>query len=401
MNKYFFWIVAVISVPAFFGCVEDSEKSIHEIKSTTPQKIDFISIPREVPEQEVRTLSIGTVAPYFSLPGVDGYQYSLDNFDNSPVLVIIFTCNHCPTSQAYEDRIISLVKDYKDRNVQFVAISPNSVNALILEDLGYSDLGDSFEEMKVRALERKYNFPYLYDGDTQETTLKYGPTATPHAFIFNSDRKLRYHGRLDDTEKPGSTQANDLRSSIDAVLLGVDILEPVKETFGCPVKWSWQSRRAKQVNKDWEQMPISVNEIGRTEVARLFSNPSDRLVMINVWATWSGPSIIQYPAFIEMHRMYIGREFEFVSLSVDKLIHEEKVVNFLNDKKSSVRNYIYTGSDVSDLAKVVDLNWDGTLPYTIVLEPGGKIVYNKVGTINPLEVKKSIVDHPLIGRYYE
>ena len=120
------------------------------------------------------TLEIGSPAPDFQLPGVDGKTYSLDSFRDAEILVIVFTCNHCPTAQAYEARIKQLAADYKDKKVALVAISPNDPQALRLDELGFSDLGDSFEDMKIRAKDHGFNFPYLYDGETKKFR---GPTA--------------------------------------------------------------------------------------------------------------------------------------------------------------------------------------------------------------------------------
>ena len=169
---------------------------------------------------EPETLDIGTRAPDFILQGVDGKTYSLKDFKKASVLVIIFSCNHCPTAQAYEDRIIALAKDYKPKGVKVVMISPNNVNALNYSELGYSDMGDSFEEMKLRAADKGFNFPYLYDGDNQKTALAYGPVATPHCFVFDRDRILRYVGRIDGQEKPGTGRGEDIRNAVDAVLAG-------------------------------------------------------------------------------------------------------------------------------------------------------------------------------------
>src|SRR2546430_6810665 len=140
-------------------------------------------------------LKIGEKAPDFNLPGVDGKNYTLKDFADAKILVIIFTCNHCPTAQAYEQRIIKLNEDYKDKGVALVAISPNDPQAVRLDELGYTDLSDSFEEMKIRAKERGYKFPYLYDGETQATAKAYGVVATPHVYIFDQERMLRYVGR--------------------------------------------------------------------------------------------------------------------------------------------------------------------------------------------------------------
>ena len=138
-------------------------------KAARTKGINFIETQATHPEP--KTLEIGSKAPDFNLPGVDGKTYSLKDFDKASVLVVIFSCNHCPTAQAYEDRIISLANDYKSKRVDLVMISPNSVKALNYSELGYTDMGDSYEEMKLRAADKKFTFPYLYDGDDQKTAL--------------------------------------------------------------------------------------------------------------------------------------------------------------------------------------------------------------------------------------
>ena len=129
------------------------------------------------------TLEIGSPAPDFRLPGVAGKTYSLDTFRDAEILVVVFTCNHCPTAQAYENRIKQLVTDYKAKKVAVVVISPNDPKAVRLDELGYSDLSDGFEEMKRRAKDHGFNFPYLYDGEDQRVSRAYGPVATPHVFV--------------------------------------------------------------------------------------------------------------------------------------------------------------------------------------------------------------------------
>ncbi|MDB5148788.1 MAG: redoxin protein, partial [Mucilaginibacter sp.] len=171
------------------------------------------------PSGDHPTLAIGVAAPAFNLPGADGKAYTLNSFKNASVLVVIFTCNHCPTAQAYEDRIIQLTKDYSTKGVAVVAIMPNDPNAISLDELGYTDMSDSFAEMKKRAADKHYNFPYLYDGATQAVTKAYGPIATPHVFIFNKARKLCFSGRIDDVEKPTKTpNTQDTRNAINQLL---------------------------------------------------------------------------------------------------------------------------------------------------------------------------------------
>jgi len=143
-------------------------------------------------ESTVPTLELGATAPDFKLRGVDGKKYALKDFRKSPVLVVVFTCNHCPTAQYYEERLKKIVEDYKTKGVALVAISPNDPKSVRLDELGYTDLGDSFAEMRIRAKYKGFNFPYLYDGETEEVSRTYGPVATPHAFVFDRERKLRY-----------------------------------------------------------------------------------------------------------------------------------------------------------------------------------------------------------------
>ncbi len=132
---------------------------------------------------DVKTLETGAQAPDFSLKGVDGKWYTLKSFAGAKILAIIFTCNHCPTAQAYEDRMKSLTADYKAKGVTLVAVSPNYPKAVALDEMGYTDLGDSFEEMKLRAKQKEYNFPYLYDGDTEKMSKAYGPQAHQYEFF--------------------------------------------------------------------------------------------------------------------------------------------------------------------------------------------------------------------------
>ncbi len=390
----------VIFLFTFYACDKKDTSSDISSSAALEQSVKTDEVLIVPPKEEIKTLEILADAPDFSLPGIDGKTYSLNDFKEADVLVIIFTCNHCPTAQAYEDRIISIVNDYRDQKVRIVAISPNAPKSVLLEERGYSDMGDTFDEMKQRAKDKGYNFVYLYDGDTQQTSMKYGPVATPHAFVFDKNRKLKYTGRLDGTEKPGTANAEDLRNAIDAVLLGSEIIYPETKTFGCSVKWGWKMEWTDKVNKDWDAKPVGIEELDIAGVKNLMLNKSDKLVLVNIWATWCGPCVIEFPEFVNIHRMYMERDFEFVSLSADRIDYKDKALKFLTGKHAAMKNYIFSDSDIYKLIEAVDPEWDGSLPYTALLEPGGKIVYKKMGTIDPLELKKTIVDHPMIGRYY-
>ena len=357
--------------------------------------------PQAVAERPVKTLEIGSPAPDFNLPGVDGKFYSLADFKEAKALVIVFTCNHCPTAQAYEDRVKAVAAEYRSRGVALVAISPNSPLGLLYEELGYTDLNDDYEAMQQRAKNKQFDFPYLYDGDTQETSLQYGPVATPHAFVFDAQRKLVYQGRLDAIEKPGTGNAEDLRAALDAVLSGTLVANPVTKTFGCSTKWGWKLEYKDKAEQECRQRPVTLEKLDTAGVKKLVRNEdSGKLRLINVWATWCGPCVMEFPDFIVLQRMYGARDFEFVSLSADKPDKAPKALMFLQEKFAFNKNYIFNSEDKYALIEAVDPQWEGALPYTVLVEPGGKVVWKSMGTVNFAELKRAIVDHQLIGRYF-
>jgi len=347
------------------------------------------------------TLAIGSRAPSFSLKGVDGKTYTLASFNKYKILVIVFTCNHCPTAQAYEDRIIQLAKDYKTKSVAVVAINPNDPAAIRLDELGYTDLSDTYAEMKLRAARKKFNFPYLYDGSTQVTTRAYGPVATPHVFIFDKDRKLRYQGRIDDVEKPTKTPNTfDTRNALDELLQNKEVTVKTTKVFGCSIKWSEKKDWIKKGLQDWANEPVSLEPIDEAGVKALLSNNSGKLRLVNVWATWCGPCVVEFPEFVSMNRMYRGRDFEFVSICLDDMAKKDKALKFLKDKQASNKNYIFDIDNKYAFIEEINPKWQGALPYTMIIEPGGHIIYAKENIIDPPKIKTLIVDAPAIGRYY-
>ena len=347
------------------------------------------------------TLAIGSAAPDFSLPGVDGKTYTLQSFKDAKILAIVFTCNHCPTAQAYEDRIMKLTADYASKGIALVAIMPNDPRSIRLDELGYTDLSDSFDEMKMRAAQRHFNFPYLYDGETQSAARAYGPIATPHIFIFDQNRKLRYSGRIDDVEKPSKTPNTfDARNALDALLADKDVAVKTTKVFGCSIKWTEKSDWIGKAKAEWAKEPVTLDTIGVAGIKGLLKNNTDKLRLINVWATWCGPCVTEYPEFITMNRMYRRRDFEFISISADDPAKKDKALKFLQNAQSSATNYIFNVDDKYKLIEAIDPNWQGALPYTIVVEPGGKIIYTKQGAIDPTELKRLIVEDSYIGRYY-
>ena len=347
--------------------------------------------------EDPKPLAIGAKAPDFTLPGVDGREHRLSDFATSPVLVVVFTCNHCPTAQAYEDRLARFHAAYKEKGVALVAISPNDPLAVRLDELGYTDLGDSFDDMKIRARDHKYTYPYLYDGDTQTTARAFGVLATPHVFVFDRDRFLRYLGRFDDQEvKPVTT--HDTVNAVEALLAGKPVTVETTRVFGCSTKWADKRPGAKDSLAKWDAEPIEIRTIGANEVATLAKNNTDKLLVVNLWATWCGPCVEELPELTTIFRMYRGRKFQLVTISLDEPEKLDEAKRVLESAHLSATNYLYKGASKDALADALDKEWPGPVPYTVVIAPGGKVVYRKAGAFDPLELKRAIVD--VLGRTY-
>jgi thiol-disulfide isomerase/thioredoxin len=361
----------------------------------------FISL-LVVGQAERKTMSIGSIAPDFSLPATDGRTYSLQSFSSAKILVIIFTCNHCPTAQAYEDRIIQLTKDYSDKGVQIVAINPNHPESLRLDELGWSDVGDSFDDMKVRAREKNFNFPYLFDGEKEIVSNLFGPVSTPHVFIFDQNRKLRYNGRIDDQENFRKTATSfDTRNALDAMLSGKEVPVTVTKVFGCSVKWAEKIDWMDKATKAWAKEPVTVSAIDVAGVSEILKNNTGKLRLITIWATSCRPCASEIPRLVSINRMYRDRDFELVTISADDPASKEQVLGFLKDNQASSTNYIFRLNDKDKLMQVVDPKWQGTLPYTALVEPGGKIAWVHPGATDPEELKQIIFHDDFMGRLFK
>jgi len=347
--------------------------------------------PLAAADYQPSTLPLGSTAPDFSLPGVDGRSYSLKDFADAKVLVIVFTCTHCPTAQYYESRVKQLVVDYKDKGVSVVGIMPNDPKSVRLDELGWTDLSDSFEEMKIRARDRQYNFPYLFDGDTESVAHAYGPVATPHAFVFDGERKLRYVGAIDDSERVQHVERHYVRDAIDALLAGKE--PPVTKTkvVGCSVKWAGKADSVKAYMEKLAAEPVSVAPIDAEGLKALRQNGSGKFRLVNFWATWCSPCVAEFHEFVTINRMYRHRDFELVTVAVNRPDEQKAVLEFLKQKQASCTNFIFASTDRDKLINAFDPDWQGPVPYTVLISPEGKILYCETDRIDALAVRRAIV----------
>jgi peroxiredoxin len=363
---------------------------------------------------ELKPLAIGAGAPDFDLPGVDGKNHRLADYAAADILAVVFLCNHCPSAQGAESRVKALIEAYADKSFQLIAISPNDPQSVRLNELGYSIYGDTLEEMILHAAEYEFNFPYLYDGETQSVSLAYGVTATPQIFLFDKDRKLRYAGRIDDSKfgNPDTITKHDAREAVAAILAGTPIAEPVTRAHGCSTKWAAKRHLVGEYNAKFEAKPVTVEKIDGDGVKKLAANTTDKLRLVNLWATWCGPCLAEMPHLVEIGRQFETRGFDMITISTDAPETIEKAGTLLKrfhaampdltegsvlEEGRSTNNYLYAGSTDS-LAEALDSEWQGTLPHTVLLAPGGKVLHRFSGEVDPIELRRVIVK--TLGRWY-
>jgi len=354
------------------------------------------AVPAQSPAQDraksdYPTLAIGTGAPPFALPGVDGKTHKLTDYAKAKVLAVVFECNSCPVSQLYESRIEKLYQDYKDKGVALVAINPNNPNSTRLDEQAYSDVSDSLDDMKIRAAYRHLDYPYLYDGDKQAAAMKYGPVATPHIFIFDRDRKLRYQGRIDDNLQESLVKSQDARSAIEALLAGQAVAVATTPTAGCSTKWVSNSAGVAEETAREDAAAVTLTEAGADELKKLRANPTGKMLLVNFWATWCGPCTGEFPDLVATYHMYRNRGFDLVTVSENEPAEKEGVLKFLERQHASSRNLVFATSDTSGLQEAFDHNMGAAVPFTVVLDVNGDVVYQEEGALDILAVRRAIL----------
>ena len=370
----------------------------------------------EKPALTLQDLKIGDAAPDFSLPGIDGKTHTLADYKAAKVLMIAFISNHCPDSHAAEARILKLLEDTKDKGFGLVGINPNNPDGLSIDELGYSKYNDGFEDMKKYAVESKFNFPYLYDGETQATAKAYGCLATPHVFVFDAERKLRYKGQFDDSRfaEASTVKTNDARNAVEALLDGKPVPVDVTRPHGCSTKWITKKTKIAELNEKWDKTPVDVETIDAAGVAVLRKNGTKKLRLFNVWATTCVPCVAEFSELVMTARKFGMRDFELITFSTDDPKDSEKVKAFLEKKgaglmdrlKPSLKaegrktnSYIFSGADTKELMNALDPEWPGGIPHTVLISPKGEVIWRHNGAVDGEELRAKVFE--FLGAYYK
>lgn len=336
-------------------------------------------------------LALGSPAPDFALPGVDGKIHRLSDYASSPILAVVFACNHCPISQMYEQRIQQLMDDYKDKGLAVVVIEPNDPKAIRIDELDSSDTSDSLEEMKIRVEFKHLRYPYLYDGETQSVTRAYGPQATPHIFIFDKDRKLRYEGRIDNSYRIEQVKTQDARNAIDDLLGGREVAVKHTGVFGCSTKWKEKAAAREAALKKIEEEPVNLEMATAEDLKKLRANPTKHMLLVSFWATWCGSCIDEFSDFQDTFQMYKVRDFDLVTVSANMPDEKTSVMKMLEKKHATSRNLLFASDDTAAMQKAFDATWESAVPYTVLIDADGKVLYRRIGTVDMLELRRTIL----------
>jgi peroxiredoxin len=336
-------------------------------------------------------LALGSPAPNFELPGVDGKVHKLSDYTDSKILVVVFTCDHCPIAQMYEQRIEKLYDDYSKRGVAVVAIMGNDPKATLIGELDSSDIGDTLQEMKTRVKYKNLHYPYLYDGATQSVADAYGPQATPHVFVFDQSRHLRYEGRFDNSYRIEKATTHDAQNAIDALLSGKPVAVTHNGVFGCSTKWKEKEALRVADEEKLAAQPVSVEMVDATGLKKLRANAGDNYILVSFWATWCGSCVQEFSDLQDTFRMYDDRGFQLVTVSANTPDEQAGVLRFLQRKHATSKNLLFASDNTAALQAAFDPKWQSAVPYTVLLAPGGKVLYSSLGSVDILELRRKIL----------
>ena len=386
-----------------------------------PQTIAETAKPADKPISKVhpsdmRDLKIGDAAPDFNLLGIDDKRHTIADWRAAKVLMVAFISNHCPDSHAAEARIKKLLRDMPAGQFALIAINPNNPDGLSLDELGYSKYNDGFDDMKKYAADEGFNFPYLYDGDTQAAAKAYGCLATPHVFIFDAERNLRYKGQFDDSRfaDEATVKSQDARLAVEALLAGKPVPVEITKPHGCSTKWLGKKDLVSNKVEKWDKTPVDVELIDAAGVAGLRKNGTHKMRLFNIWSTTCAPCVAEFPELVTTARKFGLRDFELITISTDDPKESAKVKAFLEKRGAGLldklmpslkaegrttNSYIFKEADTNALVKALDPEWPGAIPHTVLVGTNGEILWRHNGAVNGEELRAVILEK--MGRFYQ
>ncbi len=307
----------------------------------------------------------------------------------------MFESNHCPASLAYQERVHQLYAQYRSRGLALVLINPNNPRAVRLNELGYTDMNDSFDEMKVRAEFNKWTLPYLYDGETQTTAIKFGAVATPHIFIFDQQRKLAYQGAIDDSRNSAGVKQRYAADAIDALLAGRPVATRETRALGCSTKWLDRSLAGvADEMKAIQATPVALAPIDPAGLKALRANATtNKTMVVSFWRTGNRVAESQFADLQTTFRMYTlsPRPVDMVTVSLDAPERSAAVLAYLRSQYATTTNRQLASTDIAAMQAAFGLKWNAAQPFTVVIDPQGRVAYQREGRVDVRAVRTAIL----------
>jgi peroxiredoxin len=309
-------------------------------------------------------IGIGKAAPDFSLPDAAGKAHSLREY-RGKATILVFTSTQCSITNAYTDRLKSIVSDYSPKGVSLVAVNSNSDEAVD----------------RIRDYNQKNGLSWnvLKDQGSKVASL-YGAERTPEAFIIDGEGVIRYHGRIDDSFEAARVKRNDLREALDELLSGKPVSVAETKAFGCQIKRDQAAAADSRVSL-----------LKPADLSKLKEDAKGKVLVVNFWATWCGPCVAEFPEFVALDEKYRTSGVNIVGISADEVSDlQSKVVPFVRDAKARFPVYVQDVEDPQEMIDRIAKEWSGALPATFVFDRQGTLVYKRLGIIDRDELAGQI-----------
>ncbi len=331
-----------------------------------------------------------SVLPEFLLLGVSDKYYEKNDFSKSGNLGIVFLSNHCRISQKFQDYLVDLKKIMDSTDNDFFVVSPNNESAIDPDDQAYSDLGDSFLEMKTRAKHKNYNFPYLYDGERQELTNALNVKITPSAFVFNKDRKLIYFGRIGVHEKVKSINELDfykalMRDKLETTLIKTPL-------FGTKVRVADDIKTTEAKLKRYSQETVKLSVLEKRNIEFIRRIEIGKLKLIYIWANNDSQKRDNLITISNVHKIYRKRGLSVITICIESSDNVNLIKSELEKSQMSALNFLVEGKDFSPLTTLVPNSVKSITPLCVLVN-NQNVIHHQIGKVENHILRRKIVDY--------
>ena len=331
----------------------------------------------------------GEKYPRFTLEGTDGKQYHQNQFIDKDFVCIILYSNHCKISQSFEGLIKEISKHLNSENSILLLVSPNNENALLPDELAYSDVGDSLKEMRIRSKDSNFQIPYLYDGVEQSISNQLSAKSTPHAFLFNKTRSLVYSGRIGDYNEPNNLKKSDLYQTYRSARNRTHINQVITKVHGTAIKTKEDIFIANEVRRRYSEESVKIRPINQQTLKFFLKYNLGKTTLFYLWSSKDEFSRENLLILSETFKIFRKRGLKLFTINVDKDLKEAQLQ--LEKAQLSASNFILPGNEISPLVRYIPNNTTRVTPLTILFSKEQQTPVSKIGSIDSLMLKRLIL----------